>query len=176
MYYNFGGNIMNKDTTIILRINSDLKRNVTEIARREDVTLSQLITASLVSICHDNRIPYSLLKYLPLKHGEEKVLSISQIKKITLKLLEEYHVDDVSKVYLFGSYARGDATPRSNIDMRVEMDRECDSPSGLNFFTFHSYLEEALRKEVNLVSRDLKDLDKDFADTIKREQICIIER
>ena len=110
---------MKKDTNIIVRINSDLKKNVTDLATREGVTLSQLITASLVSICHDNRIPYSMLKYLPLKYGEEKVCSISQIKKITLKLLEENHVDDVSKVYLFGSYARGDATPRSNINMRV---------------------------------------------------------
>ena len=167
---------MKKDANIIVRINSDLKKNVTDLATREGVTLSQLITASLVSICHDNRIPYSMLKYLPLKYGEEKVCSISQIKKITLKLLEENHVDDVSKVYLFGSYARGDATPRSNINMRVETDRKCEKISGLNFFAFHSYLEEALNKEIELVSKDWYELDKDFAETIKKEQICIIER
>ena len=167
---------MKKDSNIIVRINSDLKKNATELARREGVTLSQLITASLVSICHDNRIPYSLLKYLPLKYGEEKVCSISQIKKVTLKLLEEHNVDDVSKVYLFGSYARGEATPRSNINMRVEINKKCEKRSGLNFFSFHSYLEEALRKEVDLISKDINELDKDFAETIKREQICIIER
>ena len=167
---------MNKNTNIIVRVNSELKDQVTELARKNGVTLSQLITASLLSISHDGQIPYSMVKYLPLKYGKEKVLSISFIKETILKALEENKVEDVRKVYLFGSYARGNATPRSDINLRVEFDRSNFKGSGLNFFRFCGDLERLMSKKVEVVSKDIEELPKDYADVIKKEQICIIER
>ena len=167
---------MNKNTNIIVRVNSDLKERVTELARKNGVTLSQLITASLVSICHDGQIPYSMVKYLPLKYGEEKLLTISFIKEKILKCLEENKVEDVRKVYLFGSYARGDATPKSDVNLRVEFDRKNYKTSGLNFFGFCGDLERFMSKKVEVVSRDINELPTSYAEVIKKEQICIIER
>jgi len=54
----------------------------------------------------------------------------------------------VSKVALFGSYARGDQKPDSDVDILVEVD-----PSiGLNFVTLAERIEKLLGVAVDLVS------------------------
>lgn len=46
----------------------------------------------------------------------EKVISTDELMTAILKLLEKYHADNA---LLFGSYARGEATPDSDIDLIV---------------------------------------------------------
>lgn len=46
-----------------------------------------------------------------------RIYTISEIKKMTAKIAENY---DVDKIYLFGSYARNSATSQSDIDFYVE--------------------------------------------------------
>jgi len=54
----------------------------------------------------------------------------------------------VRSIGLFGSYARGDATPDSDIDILVDFD-----PSiGLKFVHLADYLEQLLGKKVDLIS------------------------
>ena len=54
----------------------------------------------------------------------------------------------VSKMALFGSYARGDQTPDSDVDILVEVD-----PSiGLDFVTLAERIEQLLVVAVDLVS------------------------
>ena len=55
----------------------------------------------------------------------------------------------VSKMALFGSYARGDQEPGSDVDILIEVD-----PSiGLDFVTLAERIEELLGVPVDLVSR-----------------------
>jgi predicted nucleotidyltransferase len=55
----------------------------------------------------------------------------------------------IRRLALFGSWARGDAQDRSDVDVLVEMD-----PSiGLRFVDLAEELEEALGRHVGLVSR-----------------------
>ena len=54
----------------------------------------------------------------------------------------------VSKLALFGSYARGDQTPDSDVDILVEVD-----PSiGLDFVTLAERIEKMLGVAVDLIS------------------------
>lgn len=69
-------------------------------------------------------------------------------------LLREKH--KVSALYLFGSAARGEATPRSDVDILVEF-----SSRRIGIFEFvrlKEFLESILGRRVDLVTRDaLKD-------------------
>ena len=50
----------------------------------------------------------------------------------------------VNKVWLFGSYARGDADEKSDVDVLVDLD--FSKPIGLQYFIWAEYLEEKLKK------------------------------
>lgn len=56
----------------------------------------------------------------------------------------------VEKVWLFGSYARGEATEESDVDLLVELDY--DKPVGWQFFGWHEELKDVLARKVDVVS------------------------
>ncbi len=80
------------------------------------------------------------------------ILSQEHIKNT----VQEYFKDKpVTKVYLFGSYARGDADESSDIDLIVEID---DTNKRLSFFDFLGLqlgIENSLDKKVDLVESHL---------------------
>jgi len=47
----------------------------------------------------------------------EKVYSVDEIRDIVREVARRYGVE---RVYLFGSYARGEAKPGSDIDLRID--------------------------------------------------------
>ena len=49
-------------------------------------------------------------------------LSLSEVKAVVKELLKRYHAE---YALLFGSYARGDATPDSDIDIIIVGKRLC---------------------------------------------------
>lgn len=55
----------------------------------------------------------------------------------------------ITRLALFGSWARGDATPDSDVDVLVEV----DSSIGLRFADLAAELEHAVGRRVDLVSR-----------------------
>ncbi len=60
-------------------------------------------------------------------------------------LVRRFGVHDIA---LFGSFARGEETDRSDIDILVDVDPEI----GLDFVTLADHLEAALGRPVDLVS------------------------
>ena len=62
-------------------------------------------------------------------------------------IAESYNID---KVYLFGSYARGEAIEESDIDLIVNAEKL----KGLKFFGFYEDLKEAFQKKVDLITEE----------------------
>lgn len=60
-----------------------------------------------------------------------------------------FKTQPVLKAWLFGSFARGDETPLSDVDIIVLLDRS--QPVGLKFFGMWSDLEQLLDRKVDLV-------------------------
>lgn len=60
-------------------------------------------------------------------------------------LAEQYHV---SKIGVFGSFARNQQTDTSDIDILVEFSR----PVGFEFFDLKDYLESLFNKSIDLVT------------------------
>ena len=67
-----------------------------------------------------------------------------------LTITEYFKTQPVLKAWLFGSYARGEATPESDVDILVEFDHS--SPIGLFAYArMWRELEERLGRQVDLV-------------------------
>ncbi len=79
-------------------------------------------------------------------HG---ILTIDQIKKICGEIFKDYSVE---YCYLFGSYAKGKATEKSDVDLIVAMPVD-----GMKFFELVELLREKLKKKVDLL--DIAQLD-----------------
>jgi len=68
-----------------------------------------------------------------------------------LRMIQDYFQNKpVLKAYLFGSYVRGEAEEKSDVDILVELDYA--QPVGLEFVEMKLDLEDLLEKEVDLVS------------------------
>ena len=65
-------------------------------------------------------------------------------------IADYFKTQPVLKAWLFGSFARGEETPESDIDILVKFDRT--SPIGLfAYVRMHRELEERLGRKVDLV-------------------------
>ena len=73
-------------------------------------------------------------------HG---ILSIDQIRKICGEIFKDYSVE---YCYLFGSYAKGKATEKSDVDLLVAMPVD-----GMKFFELIEVLREQLKKKIDLL-------------------------
>jgi predicted nucleotidyltransferase len=71
---------------------------------------------------------------------------ISRLRELRPWLAER----GVSRVRLFGSAARGDAGPDSDIDLLVDLSR----PMGMEFFGLEADLTDALGAKVDLHTKD----------------------
>lgn len=95
------------------------------------------------------------------------MLSIPVIREKVLPVLEKY---PVRRAYLFGSYARGDATEKSDVDIRIELMKQ-------NFFVvcgIYADLEDSLGMDFDLLS-SLPDSER-FRENLKRDEVLIYER
>jgi predicted nucleotidyltransferase len=71
---------------------------------------------------------------------------IYDIAEIKQRLTPVFHDNDVRKAVLFGSYARGDACPKSDVDILVD-----SGLRGLAFVGLMGHVRDALQKEVDLL-------------------------
>lgn len=80
------------------------------------------------------------INYIDEDHG---ILELNQIKAITKKVFSEY---DIIYCYLFGSYAKGNADEKSDVDLLIS-----GTVSGLRFYELAEKLREKLHKRVDLL-------------------------
>ena len=161
---------MSKDTNIIIRTDSDIKKEFLEIVYKNGHTASNVLNAFIVDIVEKNKIPNNILtKLKPVKRKE--IVSIPYIKKCLSEILEKSKKDkDINKAYLFGSYARGEETSLSDVDIRLEVN---DNFTLFDLTEIAYNLEEKLNKKVDIIKSG--NLDELLYEEIKKEEICIYE-
>lgn len=92
----------------------------------------------------------------------------------TIELLQQYFINQpVLKAWLFGSYARGEQTPDSDVDVLVALDYS-QKVGLLKFASMYLDLKKLLNKEVDLVEEGT--LRPYAAKTANKEKKLIYER
>ena len=99
------------------------------------------------------------------------MLSKSQIQDI---LSGYFSGKPVLRAYLFGSYARGDADEKSDVDVMVELDYGQSGSIWGAYVTMQEELGHKLGKKVDLVSSD--GMSKYIAPFINRDRVLVYER
>ena len=83
-----------------------------------------------------------------------------------------FKTQPVLKAWLFGSFARGEETPISDVDILVVLDHS--QPIGLKFFGMWNDLEQLLGRSVDLVTEgSLADFVRK---SVEQDKILIYER
>ena len=93
-----------------------------------------------------------------------KTYTLSEIKTIVSRLATQYGAE---RIYLFGSYARGDVTDTSDIDLRIDK----GSIHGFQLGGLLLDLGASLGVPVDLVPTS--SLDQRFLNAIQKEEILL---
>ena len=96
------------------------------------------------------------------------VYTVEQIKQIAHPITAAY---GVRSMRLFGSYARGEATESSDVDILVDRG---DIRSGFVLGGLYSDLRDSLQKELDMVTT--QGADADFLSRIHKDEVLIYER
>ena len=91
---------------------------------------------------------------------------------IKTTIAEYFKTQPVLKAWLFGSFARGEETPNSDIDLIIMLDQ--NNPIGFRYFGMWGDLERLLGRSVDLVTEgNLMPFARESADN---DKILIYER
>ena len=120
-------------------------------------------------ISKQNTIKYNFMMqklelygYMDEEHG---VLTIQKIKEICTDVFVTF---DVEYCYLFGSYAKGKATEKSDVDLLIST-----SVTGIKFFDLVEALREALKKKVDVLNQEQINNNPDLVKEILKDGIKI---
>lgn len=107
--------------------------------------------------------------------GNESILSIEAIRLLILPIAKKY---GIKKAILFGSYARGEATEDSDIDLLIE----CDSIRNMKeYLALEGGIRSAFGKNVDLVIADALHADntraaKRLIEHIEKDYVTVYEK
>ena len=93
--------------------------------------------------------------------------TIDEIRERTAPLAKQY---GISKMSLFGSYARGEANDESDVDLVIDRGR---LRGLIQYFSFVHDLEEKLNCHVDVVTTGIQ--DRDFLAHITGEGVLLYE-
>lgn len=95
----------------------------------------------------------------------ERIYTIDEIKRIASPIARKY---GIAAVYLFGSYARGEATRDSDLDFRIDRGEVVDL---LELGGLYCDLEDGFQRKLDVLTTQM--LSEGFLNSIRREEVLI---
>lgn len=163
-------------SVLSVRMDPSTKEAFSAFCEEAGMSVSTAVNLFARQVVRDQRMPFvvSLVQDDSSRFCEasqEKVLRIDEIALVVSRAARCHKA--IRSVGLFGSYARGEATAESDIDLRVICDKD-----GLTMLELGAFIEEvrsATGKEVDAVTA--ADLGEgSFADAVAREERLIYDR
>ena len=153
-----------KSKLIHIKTDTATKNQAQKVAQDLGFALSTLINAYLKQLIKNRVVHFTVDKQVVTV--QDRILTLSEIKRKTLPVLRARKVKRAS---IFGSYARGEARPDSDVDILVEL------PKGLSLWDvigIKRELAEALHKDVDLI--EYGHIRPELKDRILSEQTQIL--
>ena len=97
------------------------------------------------------------------------MLTIGYIAEVLKGVVEPY---DIRAVYLFGSFARGDQGPESDVDVRLECGPAINYGDLLDI---QESLERLLERPVEIVTNPLEFMRPAFRRRVQRDEVLLYE-
>lgn len=97
------------------------------------------------------------------------MISLTDISAAVSRAMPRY---DVRGAYLFGSFARGEQTPDSDIDLRLACG---DSMTFGTLYELSLELEEALGRKVDIVTNPPEHMRPAFRKNIEQDEVRLYE-
>ena len=131
---------MSTDTSFLsVRVPSSLRGRVKQLAARQQTSVQRLVQRAIESYLHEHdRVPPDLGK------------SMAILRQHTVELRER----GVEHLYVFGSLARGEAGPQSDIDIAIDVAPDADF-SLLDLVGVQQQVQNLLGWPVDLVERKM---------------------
>lgn len=95
----------------------------------------------------------------------DKIYTLDEIRAIARPIAARHGVE---KLYLFGSYARGEATSKSDLDFRIEKGRIRNL---LQLGSFLNDIEDTFQKNADILTTQM--LSEDFLSSIRNEEVLL---
>lgn len=160
-----------KDSNIIIRIDEGRKEAFSEICNNMDVNVSSTLIAFIDSVLARKKIPINIYSLIRRNIPHKESLNIVLIKKYVEDAIQQMERNRINKVYLFGSYSRGEQTNDSDVDLYLEVE------DGFTLFDqgdFVSNLKGLTNKEVDILTPG--SLTPKLENEIRKDMICLYER
>lgn len=97
------------------------------------------------------------------------MITLDDITSAVSRVLSHY---DVREAYLFGSFARGEQTPDSDVDLRLVCG---DSMTFGTLYELSLELEEELGREVEIVTNPPEHMRPAFRKNIEQDEVRLYE-
>ena len=147
---------------------------------RLSLNMSQVDTANILGISrrtyqkyealdneNDKKLQYFIfrLNELNIIDEEHGILKLEDIKKIVNEIFPKYNINFC---YLFGSYAKNKANPKSDFDLLIDT-----KLTGLDFFGLIEELRQSLHKKIDLLKINQLDNNQELLKEILKYGIKI---
>lgn len=99
-------------------------------------------------------------------------MNFDQIRQLAPQILQIAQKYEITRIFVFGSVARGDITPQSDVDFLVDM-REGASLFGVAGFAYEAGQLLGVRVDVVPLSALPRVSDRVFVDNVQKEAILV---
>jgi predicted nucleotidyltransferase len=164
---------MNLTTRIEIRMNSGTKAEFERLCAEAGVNVSGVINAFIEDCCDKGRLPTRYVKICQkARKRRAHLISFNRIKKLTQTIAATYGPEEIQEVYLFGSYARNEATEKSDVDLWIVPGQDL---SFVREGEFNETMAEAFGRPVDTVISDSV-LDPRFVKSVNHDKKLLYSR
>jgi predicted nucleotidyltransferase len=164
---------MSSTARIEIRVHPATKAEFERLCAQYQVNVSGILNAFIEDCCDKGKLPERYVKVgLKRRKRRAHLISFNRIRLLTQKIAATFTPEEIQEVYLFGSYARGEATEKSDVDLWIVPGAELSLPREGEF---NETMAEAFDRPVDTVVSDSA-LDPRFVQSVDHDKILLYSR